>query len=683
MVSRRSVLAAAALIPLAAAGRKPRTHVRTINDGVGLMARAYAVRIGVPPAPELSVTSLWVGNTLPGVDHVNGVPTTAPVSQNAFAGWVSADGLVVTNCLWDENGRKGAAYRDGQPAGVVHFGTLGGWAVTGDNAGYLYAATHPDSNNPEIGKYDDHPTESDGATFGVITEVAVHSTGTPRGMAVVGSELFVAVPEANAVDVHQTSTLAWLRTFTVPAPTRMASDGTRLWIATGGQVKAYTTAGVATGAAVTDTDTPTAVAVAPDGTLLVGDDGPTRQQVYVYDITGTPAKTATIGVAAGRFSTPTGAVGELRFDGIVGVGKDTDGVLYVVQDHPGMADVRTSPTPGSTGESVGTGTNIEAYTFTAGAWHRSWQLLGLEFVDCATVDPYTATTSSVDVYSADEHYRIDLATNAWSWVGHTTNRHDRPTDLRLGNEARIPLRILMLGGSKYLINTDMSGAYIAFYLLSGEQATQVAQVNGGRAAVDVNGNIWGVYDDWMYRRAFTGVTGDVPQYGPEVDQNQPALFTKAGRCRYDAAADSMYVLGFTAARPAWSGSDKVAGTVLARYSNWTGGNRTAAWTVDTPSFPGTTLSSGNGLGVVSFDLAGDLLFGTMLTDGSPDHQTRMYAWSAATGAQVATWLPGPTFGKTGWVDVYDGVNATVLPNGDTLVFQEEDFRAKILGYRLR
>lgn len=702
-MERRQVLkyavAAAVALTSAVAGRRHKTYARTIDDGMGPVSRVYAVRVGVPPTSAPTVTTFWVGNTLPGFDASGGGDNaSAPsVAQNAFAGWVKPDGTVITLCYWDEGTKEGCGYKDGAFVGGLQWGHFnGGWAITGDNAGFLYAAMRPNGATPDvIRKYDDTLTADSGRQFGWVVsagnplQVAVHSAGTPRGLAVVGSELFVAVPEANAVDVHQTSNLAYLRTFTVSGPTRMAGDGTRLWIATAGQVKAYTTAGVATGAAVADVVDPTAVAVAPDGTLLVGDDGQARQQVSVYDITGTPTRTDTIGVAGGMFSTPAGGTGELRFNGIVGVGKSTGGTLYVVQDHPGFPGVYTDVTPDNTGETHGTGANIEAYTFSAGAWHRSWQLLGLEFVDGATVDPYTATATAVDVYSADEHYQVDLTTGAWTWAGHTTDRFARPTDLRFQDVARVPLRIVLLGGVKFLICTDMGNGILVFYSLSGEQATQQTTISGGCMSVDADGHIWGRHDDHLYRRAFTGLTGGVPQYAAEASQGAgfPAPFTYIGRIRYDVATDSLYAIGFTTARPNWAGSDKVAGTVLARYDNWvTSGNRTATWTVDVPSFTGSDLFDNDGLGVVAIDQAGGMVFGTMLTsepDPAPRQQTKMFAWSAATGVQVAAWFAGATVGSTGWVDTLDGVNATRLPNGDTVVFQEEDFRAKILGYRLR
>ncbi len=645
-------------------------HVGSLWSASG--QRLASANAGAPAptssAPaDLPFQTSWIGNTNPGTDQ------RPHVSQNCTAGYVMPDGSAACISTWDEGAREGAVYKDGTPVTSLQWGhCCGGHAITADDR-FLYVSV--DSHGPWIRKY--YHSGSFVPDGPGPLQTPSHAGAPPFGLAVVGDEVFAAVPSRNTVDVYRTSDLAYLRSFTVPGAGRMAADGGgRLWIRTGRQVRAYSTAGADLGLAVTDTVDPTAVAVSPQGELLVGDDGRDRQQVYVYDLRPAPVRVDTVGVAGGMFAGPVpGAAGPLRFNGIVGVGKDTAGRLFVMQDHPSS-------------ESLGTGTNIDVYRRTGATWTRDWQLLGLEFVDMADIDVASYHDGVVDAYTTNEHFRLDLNRppgQQWTWVGQLSNRFDEPTDTDNGD--LVP-HVVYLGGQRFLAtNTGDNGQITLRRFVPGtEYAHIVAQIgDSGVGTVDAHGDVWWAHPEWIGVARFTGLDAHgVPTFTSEqtyVDGLAP--FSSIGRLRYDAAADAMYVTGFTEEHKHWDTADKVMGTVLARYDGWSRGNRTPRWTTVLPHFPGSTTEARDGLGLSAMDLAGGRIYASMLTGSGTPEQARMYAYDAATGAQVATWLPGPTVGQTGWTDLVDGVRAVALPDGETVVFQEEDRCAKIMMYRIQ
>jgi len=217
-----------------------------------------------------------------------------------------------------------------------------------------------------------------------------------------------------------------------------------------------------------------------------------------------------------------------------------------------------------------------------------------------------------------------------------------------------------------------------------EYTVKVLQLDAPRPSMDHNGDVWTLQGQGVARLRFAGLDASgTPKFGKPELFRTPAPFTSIGRARYDAARDAMYLSGFTKDRPSWNGADKVMGSVLARYDNWTRGGRTATWTTVLPYTAGGNLQSPTPLGLVSMDITGDgRIYTTTLTYKRPESQSRMYVYDESTGRLLTSWLPGPTFGDTGWVDLVDGVRARLLPNGETLVFQEDDYRAKIVMYRI-
>src|SRR4028119_732427 len=77
----------------------------------------------------------------------------------------------------------------------------------------------------------------------------------------------------------------------------------------------YSKTGSLSSQKITDIVDPTALAINPQGRLLVTENGP-RQQVLIYDISGTPKLIGTFGTQGGIYSGTRGEVGELKLNGL-------------------------------------------------------------------------------------------------------------------------------------------------------------------------------------------------------------------------------------------------------------------------------------------------------------------------------------------------------------------------------
>lgn len=666
-------------------------------SSIGAFLILLTALVGSRPQPAAAVTSdspsqwSWIGNTHGGLGFQH-------VQSHCYGAWVAPDGTVICNTVWDEGGSEGGIYKDGRNAGNLldaHWDG-GGYAVTGD-ASYVYMGAHNNGTNQEgISRYklSDHTGAACPNCTEHLNNFRANQSGSPvRGLTVSGGKLYAVVFDKNVVEIYNTADMAYQGSFSVPGPTRIAADGSgRLWIATGGDVKAYSTAGATLGITIAEPDDPTALAVDNQNRLLVGDDGVNRQQVLIYDISGTPARVETVGQSGGLFAPPVGQVGPLRFTGIVGVGTDSAGNLYVAQDHP-------------TRETASTGTNIEAYSRSGSTWTRKWQVLGLEFLDLADADTSTYSNGVLDVYDASHHFKVDLSKpigQQWTWVGEMFNRFTDPNDPRGGaHDAAVEPRVVTLGGQKFLAVTGMYGGHMYFYrFVPGTELSRLALdvPIGGYGYVAGNGDLWVAKRDGISKKPFQGLdSAGKPQYGAEESYGVPAPFNSIGRVRYDASKDVLYVVGFTPVRPTWPSMDKVMGTTMVRYDRWSQGNRSATWTTILPYNSSATLYTAF-LGMVAMDVTSDRIYAVGLNRdrGNSGPGPRMHVYDAATGVDLANWTPegpnpvvatdgwanGHDNGPAGWVDLEDGINARQLPDGQTLVFQEEDFQAKILMYRI-
>ncbi|TDV19472.1 hypothetical protein C7408_102217 [Paraburkholderia caballeronis] len=547
-----------------------------------------------------------------------------------------------------------------------------------------------------------------------------------RGLAATDTELYVADTYDNQIVVYDAQTMRQLRSWTVPSPGRIAIDSdSTLWVVqgmqspTGPTVAHYDANGAALpGAPALPAGTmPADVAIAPSGQLAIADDG-AQQLILLYNksASGQTQLASTLGTRDGIFHTVKGVPGDWRFNGITGIGFDQAGNLYVAQNGQGLRPFGSSL--------VGQGAVLEAYRGLTRA--SMWRLYGLTFVDAAAFDP----ASTANVYTGSKLFTLDYRQSAgkeWSYAAFTLDRFDYPDDpaFHMARGVRGSPMVRRFNGGLFLYTLDEYAHYLNVYRFSPSTEGDVAIPAGLFAQNPLPGN-WPqgqpTYGEWMWRDAngdgrvnaaeitsnpSTGSTvGDgywwvdapgnvwlatpksgireMPLQGLDAHGNpqytyasarmfpMPAPFTRIARIVYDAASDTMYVTGFTAAIPWDSTHWKEAGPVLARYDHWSAGTLTPTYTV---SLPWNTTGNPQ-VTTVGIAVAGNYVFIAEL------YTQRIDVYDARNGQYVGAMTPGASVGNTsGWVDIYMGISAAQRDTGEYVVLVEDDARAKILMYR--
>jgi len=631
---------------------------------------------GQGPEPDGLVTS-WLGNS----DH-GGAPGGASsewVQQNVRGIAVRPDGTIFATSVYDEGGREVGVYRDGRVVGQLAethgFGRTGGSAIAleGQDVLVAVAQTGEFTSAAPVGKQAYGVRVFDGTSYrpkavlggsGADRSTRFLSTTSPvTGIATTNNLWYVALARQNVIRVLNRSDGSLSRELHVPDPQNLVVDGRGgLWVASGNAVL-YLTPGGAEGVRIPVLQ-PSALALGQAGALLIATDGPS-QQVLVYDVTdGHTRRLQAIGVDGGMRSAPAGRAGPLRFDGIVGVGIDAPGAVYVAA---GLG---------------GTGTDLRKVVRDGIRWRQEWQLLALAFVDGADLDPQDPTL----VYTARDKYRLDLnrpAGRQWTWISHTVDRSRFPADPRLTGEHRhVTPDVVRIQGRLLLFLTGMYQDRPGFYRFDGDVAVPSTAFSsaGWGWQVDDRGDVWNTDGTSLRHYSFLGLntTGD-PQYSTPQITTAPAGFQSLQRVHYDRRTDTMFLSGWTTSHPLPAGNDmeKLIGSEVWRINSWSTGNRTPVWSTAIPfSRIGTDIRTL--YGQIGLTFVGDRFF----TVESATSKVRSY--SSAGGQQLSQWLPGTEVGSyAGVVDVPDGIKAAQRADGTYLVFVEEDSDAKVLMYTMR
>jgi hypothetical protein len=333
--------------------------------------------------------------------------------------------------------------------------------------------------------------------------IIADSGSLPTGLCIDKGELFAADPNnGGSIKVFNTASLRRtpLRTFSMTRPGQLAVDSAGyLWMLRVGdgtnapEIIRFSKTGVMQSQRITFADSiaPRCFGVDKKGNrILVSNDGRAQNILIYSNITTTPQLSSTFGTTGGINSGTAGLVAPLKFNGPTGVGSDSSGNIYVASNATGVV--------------------LESYTAQG---QRRWQLQGLEFVDNASLDP----ASETDVYTKQEHFKLDYAKSAagseWSYVGCTLNRFKYPNDPRCHSSAD-GAWVRTMGGSRFLILTDMYTSFLQFFRFSsstdGETAIPCAVISSGTFApwvtsgsgyswIDKNGN--GDYDNGEFESA--------------------------------------------------------------------------------------------------------------------------------------------------------------------------------------
>jgi hypothetical protein len=641
---------------------------------------------------------------------------------------VLPDGTLVVGSFWDEGGREVGLYKGGDVVGQLPDTHMrAGFGVAANKRFIFYAHTCALENQPEA-KAGEVLREKPICYFGVsrYTRDGKHAPFPggktrfknmltfhqapdnhaliPRGVAASARILCVADTAFDTMKVIDPETMNIICEFAAPKPGRLAIDpASHLWaICDGGKrVATYSADGRLRfeALALPAGSVPDGLGFDRDGRLLVCDNGP-RQQVHVFDIQQTPPKLVeSLGDEGGMFSGPVpGKAGPWRFAGPTGAGCDAAGNFYVSCNVPRGGTVLRAFSPKR---------------------ELLWELLGLEFVDVADADP---ASDGREVFTADDYYRFDPDASPgknWRWEAHTLDPFRYPHDLR----KRFPglqcgTSVRTLGGKRFLCQRGMWQGLLGIYRIEGQLAVPSVVLSSGptkaddgwsppgqpgsgrwfwrdadgdgqmeageystttgpdgeywASNVDDAGDIWqGGRQSGIWRWRFQGLDehGN-PQYNPKPEHSaMPAPITDLLRTEYVPKSDTMYLSGQTRDRPISHGEWGTAGTVIARYDDW---SRTPKprYRIDLPYIADKQF-------IVSVAYAGELAFAVDCKSAE------VFVYNLRDGSPVGSMKPGPEVqGESGWIDFRDAIRALKRKDGRYLVFVEEDYKGKSLVYSL-
>jgi hypothetical protein len=184
-----------------------------------------------PPSSPLNYTTNWIGNSLSGNnnDHVQ------LDIQNIYVG---SDGSVYTNSNWDEGGLANSIYKNGQLISPNVSNGAGGPAITVAN-GLIFASQNTGAaNNPPcaaggcgVNVYNASTLQSAGSLSGDSRVASTGGSSNIYGIAAYNSQVYVAITDANVIDVFNDSSLALVRSISINNPARLAIDSSGgLWV---------------------------------------------------------------------------------------------------------------------------------------------------------------------------------------------------------------------------------------------------------------------------------------------------------------------------------------------------------------------------------------------------------------------------------------------------------------------
>lgn len=692
----------------------------------------------------------WVGNSFNGKDGW--------VLQDVEDICVTPDGTLFTNVGWDEAGGNVQEYREGRlvrVAGHTHgWGYEGGQAVAA-NARYVFIAQGVDNEGgglkgsswpakglvwsgvsrrlrEDIRKPAAFPggrgKEGDvlpGAFLPVVEVVAGMKQGSIRGLAASNGELFISCPHDGVVRVYDAETMKAVRSWKVERPDKVCLDPQgRLWVAqrpteAGGDwtIRRYTAGGkelpqlVRPGRGVVVGD----LCADRQGRLLVADEG-IDQDVKIFEgLDGSPRRAGTFGERGGILAPPAGRFGDRRFNRPRGVGVDDAGNLYVASS--GSSALET----GGGGSTV-----LECYGPEGGL---KWRRLGLNFIDCADLDPAADT----DLYTKEERFALDYTREAgqeWAYRAYTVNKFKYPDDPRLHIwSANAWLKRLQ--GQRVLFVSDMTGEFLQVYRFRPETDGEIAvpcglfgrrrarqqgdwpphqpekgawiwrdksgdgrmdagefeaagPEGGGHLVPDEAGNLWQAHGAAIRCVPFKGLDSHgVPEWEPSRTRTwpRPAEFDEVRRLRFLPGRDVLLAGGN-------KGQDKnqhwkPMGPVLCRYDGWAGGKPTLRWRVVLPFARGS--KGHESAEPISFDVAGDYVFVAYTRGLAEDGVKWAYVkvYRLEDGQPVGFLSSEKELGEIGLLDIVESVRAVRRQDGEYGVFLEDDYKAKVVLFRWR
>ncbi|CCH66193.1 FIG00877330: hypothetical protein [Richelia intracellularis HH01] len=668
-------------------------------------------------------TASWIGNSFGGGDKW--------VQIKIEDMQVDGEGKVYTNSIWDEAGREVGIYHNGNIIGKAEdlhgWGRHGGKAIAIDKK-HIYVAMQ---QSAEVNANGDYPTS--GTTWYCVRRynlagkaapfpmgrgwdnsmLIVSTKGAITGLATANQRLYVSDAAANLIRVYDTNNLGkQIISFTVSHPGKITIDRNKnLWLIqeNTGKVLHYSPEGKQLSGTINNIGKPTAVVVDRKGRLLVADNG-IRQQILIYNIRHNPNLIGTLGTQGGVYADTPGIIADTKLYDLSGLGVDLKGNVYVNSGLHGGTDLRKFSPSGK----------------------LQWQLLGLHFIDNVDINPLT---DGLDVFAKQEHFHMDYSKpvgKQWKYQAYTLNPFKYPQDPRLHTSpTSVFFRIIQ--GKPFMFLTDMYNSFLEIYRFNSKTDGEIAipagmfvgtNGKGGKAIpgdwlttqpnkgewiwCDHNGNgafDQGEYDSnydypyiggwwvdskgdiWKTLRTHDGMGirhyplqeidakgNPIYSYRTMKKQKTPNIFTDLRRIEYIPETDTMYLSGFTKEHPASRDNSKWYGSELVRYDNWNTTYPQQRWRLQVPYNP----QDNPEVLTASMSVAGNYIFLVTFK------QAKVYIYQANTGKLVKTLKPGKEVAsESGWIDIPYGIRAVRRSNGEYLVFVEEDWKGKVVFYKLK
>jgi len=468
-------------------------------------------------------------------------------------------------------------------------------------------------------------------------------------------------------------------------------------------VKCYKTTGTFTGRQITDAINPRALGYdAAKDELLVAENGPDLNVRFYGNLDRSPTLVRTFGEKGGIYSgkrpglvNDPAAGGYARFAGISGLGMDAQGNLYVGGGFQG-SDLRMFTPEGKFG----------------------WMVHSLMFCNTYDVDP---ASDGSELYGTYNHLKLDLSRtepgSEQRYVAYNWDLRKYGEPIRQGSSQTIVRR---LGPDKRLImftsgQGDMGDIHI--FRFEGEIAVPCGsihnQVNGNAVWIDANGNgkaepeestkmpssiqgITGVCVDtkgdiwtavpttggaFMRHFFFKGFnTHGVPVYsGVQGKGYEDIPFPEGGAkincwgmaCRLDYDVERDIMVAFFPAVPRTGEGDKSpAQYFMARYDDWSKGNRVPKWKVKAftpqtdPDYFMYEVNLFPYCGYMGMQVTGDYVFFAYLFG-------EVHVFDLDTGKLLEILALGPEVnGQSAWEDAAMGLRAFKRKNGEYLIFTE-------------
>jgi len=553
-----------------------------------------AVIASIAPTCQAENTTDWLANTYGTL--------AAHVGNTARSMWVAPEGVIYTASMWDEYEGGVAVYQAGKSIGSIGaHGEFQGGAITG-SATSIFVALQPGGTygSGAVGRYNRTTRARD-----LLIQVSAFNN-LPRvdvvtGLATAASLLYASDFYGNRVRIFTTDGI-WKRDINVTGPGALAVDGTgNVWVAQKGEgsvVEFSPTGALLNTIQMPGGARPSALYFdASSGQLMVGDEGP-DMNIKRYKLSGTPALASTFGIQGGYLDTTTGIkgqVGDKRFTRVTGIGKDTAGNLYVLNN----------PWGGSWDLGRDGGTDIHSYNSSG---RLQWKLQSLNFEGIAAADP---GTDGVYFYGGTDIY---TGTAGGTFVANTVDPFDYPSDPRInindrsrdehfGQLATIGAnRILVASGQNpdtyYFFHFNAANGYIAIpdATLPGAAFKTTTAVRDG-FCIDSKGGVWAGLDKTGYIYHYPLIGFDAsgkPTWGPGIPVRIPESIKPLTRIVYLADSDTMILGQGIVGSTDWTS----IGTRIEVYHGWSAGNTT------TPN-PVINLTHA---GAKSIDAAGSYLF---------------------------------------------------------------------------